>query len=107
MHEKPPHQTKQVLKDPMQFSKFRYGRVDKATYWVNRTSSLGVFSQVDPSLGHVDEVTWIRSIILGMGFMTYKGMYCLIYGFICRGCVAPRRVFTLLTCDIERVFIGY
>jgi hypothetical protein len=24
-----------------------------------------------------------------MGFMTYKGSYCLIYGCLCRGCVAP------------------
>jgi hypothetical protein len=27
--------------------------------------------------------------ILGMGFMTYKGLYCLIYGCLCRGCVSP------------------
>jgi hypothetical protein len=43
VHQKPPHQTKQVLKDPMQFSKFRYGRVDKVTYWVNHPLSQGVF----------------------------------------------------------------
>jgi len=58
----------------MKFAKFRYGRVDKATYWLNRTSSLRVFSQVDPSLGLVDEVTWIRERLLGMGFMKYKGL---------------------------------
>ena len=43
MHQKLPHQTKKVLKDPMQFSNFRYGRVDKVTYWVNHSSSQGVF----------------------------------------------------------------
>jgi hypothetical protein len=26
---------------------------------------------------------------LGMGFMTYKGLQCLIHGCLCRGCVAP------------------
>jgi hypothetical protein len=27
----------------MQFAKFRYGRVDKVTYWVNHSLSQGVF----------------------------------------------------------------
>ena len=27
--------------------------------------------------------------IFGMGFMTYKGLQCLSYGCLCRGCVAP------------------
>ena len=26
---------------------------------------------------------------LGMGFMTYKGLYYFIHGCLCRGCVAP------------------
>jgi hypothetical protein len=43
VHQKLPYQIKQVLKDPMQFSKFRYGRVDKVTYWVNHSLSQGVF----------------------------------------------------------------
>jgi len=44
---------------------------------------------VEPSLGHVDEVTRIREIILGMGFMTYKGSQYLIYGCLCRECATP------------------
>jgi hypothetical protein len=43
VHQKPPRKTKQVLKDPMQFSKFRYGRVRKVTYWVYFPLSQGVF----------------------------------------------------------------
>jgi hypothetical protein len=37
VHKKPPHQIKQVFKDPMQLVKLRYGRVDKVTYWVNHS----------------------------------------------------------------------
>jgi hypothetical protein len=48
VHQKLPHQIKQVLKDLMQFVKFRYGRVDKVTYWVNRFSSQGMFPRWNP-----------------------------------------------------------
>jgi len=41
------------------------------------------------SLNHENKVEWMGVKILGMGFMTYKGSYCLIYGCLCRGCVAP------------------
>jgi uncharacterized membrane protein len=44
---------------------------------------------VETSLSHVEEMKWMGVILLGMGFMTYKGLYCLIYGFLCRGSVAP------------------
>jgi hypothetical protein len=44
---------------------------------------------VDPSLGHVEKMIWMGEILLGMGFVTYKGSQCLIYGCLCRGCVAP------------------
>jgi hypothetical protein len=54
----------------MKFSKFRYGMVG------NLSNSCGE-DEMDGGLK-----------ILGMGFMTYKGLYCLIYGFLCRGCVA-------------------
>ena len=43
VHQKPPHQIKQLLKDPMQLSKFKYARVDKVTYWVKHSLSQGVF----------------------------------------------------------------
>jgi hypothetical protein len=48
VHEKPPHQIKQVLKDPMKVAKFRYGRVDKAIYWVNHPLIQGVFPSEPP-----------------------------------------------------------
>ena len=47
MHKKPPHQIKQVLKEPMQLAKFRYGRVDKVTYWVDISLRQEVFPR-DP-----------------------------------------------------------
>jgi hypothetical protein len=73
VHKIPPHQTKQMIKYPMQFAKFRYGRVDKMTYWMNHDSSQGVFPKCKPSLIHAKKVTWTGERILGMGFMTYKG----------------------------------
>ena len=85
---KPPHTIKQVLKDPMQFSKFRYGRVDKVAYLVSHSLSQWVFPRWTLSKSCEEgEVDGVR--LLGMGFMTYKGSYCLIYGCLCRGCVAP------------------
>jgi hypothetical protein len=36
----------------------------------------------------VDEVVKDQDS-MGMGFMTYKGLYCLIHGYLCKGCVAP------------------
>jgi hypothetical protein len=44
---------------------------------------------VETSLSHVEKMKWMGVRLLGMGFMTYKGLYCLIYGCLCRGCVAP------------------
>jgi hypothetical protein len=52
----------------MQYAKFKYGRVDKVTYWVNHSISQGVI----PSLmqyakfkyGRVDKVTyWVNHSI--------------------------------------------
>jgi hypothetical protein len=58
------------------------------TYWVSHSSSQGVFPRWTLSKScEEDEVDGVR--LLGMGFMTYKGLYCLIYGCLCRGCVAP------------------
>jgi hypothetical protein len=37
---------------------------------------------------HVRKMEWMGVRPLGMGFMAYKGLYCLIYGCLCRGCVA-------------------
>jgi hypothetical protein len=73
----------------MQLAKFRYGRVVMVTYWVSHSSSQRVFPRWTLSKsckeGEMDGVK-----LLGMGFMTYKGSYCLIYGCLCRGCVALR-----------------
>jgi hypothetical protein len=41
------------------------------------------------SPSHVKSMKWMGVKLLGMGFMTYKGSYYLIYGCLCRGCVAP------------------
>jgi hypothetical protein len=58
------------------------------TYWVSHSSSQGVFPGWTLSKPcEEDEVDWVR--LLGMGFMTYKGLYYLIYGCLCRSCVAP------------------
>ena len=48
VHQKLPQEIKQVLKDPMQFAKFRYGRVDKVAYWVSHSLSQGVFPRWTP-----------------------------------------------------------
>jgi hypothetical protein len=32
---------------------------------------------------------WMGVKLLGMGFITYKGSYYLIYACLCRGCAAP------------------
>jgi hypothetical protein len=80
VHQNLPYQIKQVLKDPMQFAKFRYGKVDKVTYWVNHFLCQGVFPRwtLSKSCGEDEVDGGVR--LLGMGFMTYKGSYCLIYG---------------------------
>ena len=39
VHEIPPFQTKQILKELIQFSKFTYGRVVMVPYWVNQSQS--------------------------------------------------------------------
>ena len=72
MHQKPPHQTKQVLKDPMQLAKFKYGRVDKVTYRVNHPLGQGLFPIWNPPLRHVETMIWMGARLLVMGFMTYK-----------------------------------
>jgi hypothetical protein len=42
MHQIPPFQNKQMLKDLTQLSKFKYGRVVMVTYWVYNSQSQGV-----------------------------------------------------------------
>jgi aromatic ring-opening dioxygenase LigB subunit len=42
-----------VLKDPIQLSKFGYGKVDNVTYWVNRPLAQGVFSEWNPFIRYV------------------------------------------------------
>jgi hypothetical protein len=44
---------------------------------------------METSLSHVEKMKWMGVRLSGMGFMTYKGLYCLIYGCVCRGCAAP------------------
>ena len=43
MHEISSFQTKQMLKDLIKFSKFKYGRVVMVPYWVGQSPSQGVF----------------------------------------------------------------
>jgi hypothetical protein len=45
------------------------------TYWVNHSSSQGVFPRWILS-NHVKSMKWMGVKLLGMGFMTYKG--CII-----------------------------
>jgi hypothetical protein len=47
----------------------------------------GVFQKKPILIMYECEVDWVKP--LGMGFVTYKGSYCFIYGCLCRGCVAP------------------
>ena len=42
-----------------------------------------------PSLIHVNNMKWMGVRLMCMGFMTYRGLYCLLYGCLWRGCVAP------------------
>jgi hypothetical protein len=89
VHQIPPFQNKPMLKDLIQFAKFRYGRGVIVSYWVSQSSSRGCF-QGETSLGHVVNVKWMGLDFQEWGFMTYKGSYCLIYGCLCRGCAALR-----------------
>jgi hypothetical protein len=43
VHEIPPFQNKQMLKDLIQVAKFKYGRVVMVTYWVDHSKIQGVF----------------------------------------------------------------
>jgi hypothetical protein len=43
VHQIPPFQNKQMLKDLKQLAKFKYGRVVMVPYWVDHSPSQGVF----------------------------------------------------------------
>jgi hypothetical protein len=43
VHQIPPFQTKQILKDLIKFAKFKYGRVVMAPYWVGQSPTQGKF----------------------------------------------------------------
>jgi len=43
VHQIPPFQTKQMLKDLVNLAKFRYGRVVMVPYWVGQSLSQGMF----------------------------------------------------------------
>jgi hypothetical protein len=43
VHQIPPFQNKQMLKDLIQLAKFKYGRVVMVPYWVDHSPSQGVF----------------------------------------------------------------
>ena len=42
-----------MIKDPIQLSKFGYGKVDNVTYWENRPLYQGVFSEWNPFIRYV------------------------------------------------------
>jgi len=55
-------------------------------YWGRQSPSQGTFPKRNlfKSCGECEVDFGVR--LLGVGSLTYKGMYCLIYGFLCRGC---------------------
>ena len=75
-----------MLKDLINFAKFRYGRGVMMPYWVGQSPSQGMFPKKTVSRScneyEVDE----EKNLLGMGFLTYKG---LILSHLWVGCSAP------------------
>jgi hypothetical protein len=57
-------------------------------YWVSQSSSQGTFPKRNLSKSCSDHEVDFGARLLGMGSLTYKGSYCLIYGCLCRGRVA-------------------
>jgi hypothetical protein len=58
-------------------------------YWVGQSPSQGMFPKKTPSKSCNEyEMDWGKTSRHGV--LTYKGSYCLIYGCLCRGCVALR-----------------
>jgi hypothetical protein len=79
-----------MLKNPIELTKFKYGRGFIGVLLGRPKPSSRVCSQ-----GWPFKVMWQMMRQKGfrlhrsMSFMTYKGSYYLIYGCIFRGCVAP------------------
>jgi hypothetical protein len=55
-------------------------------YWVSQSPSQGMFPKRNLSKSCSECEVDFGARLLGVGSLTYKGLYCLIYGCLCRGC---------------------
>ena len=72
VHQNPPFQIKQMLKDLINFAKFRYGRGVKVPYWVGQSPSQGCFPR-RTYLSHVVSVRWIQGKTSRHGVLDIQG----------------------------------
>jgi len=88
VHQIPPFQNKQILKDLIKLAKFKYGRVVMVSYWVDHSPSQRMFPK--RTLSNSCKRVWggWGCNFWAWGFLTYKDSYCLIYGCLYRRCVA-------------------
>jgi hypothetical protein len=82
----PPFHISHMLKDFIQFSKFKYGRVIQVSYWVCQDPSRGMFPKWN--LSHVMNVRWFVGKTFGHGVIDMQGLvWSHFHGRLCRGCV--------------------
>jgi hypothetical protein len=55
-------------------------------YWVSQSPSQGMFPNRKLSKSCSECEVDFGAILLGLGSLTYKGLYCLIYGCLYREC---------------------
>jgi hypothetical protein len=75
-------------------------------YWVGQSPSQGMFPKENLSRPCNEYEVGGGQVLPGIGSLTYKGSYCLIYGCLYRGCVAPSFAIQLFSKPLSFNFIA-